>query len=350
MSTTIQVTPRQLREVLETAIPNKRKVLIVGAPGIGKTDIVTQACHAVGADLISAHPVVEDPTVPGGMPYASEDTEGNRIAEFLPFGLTRKLMAATGLTAAFLDDLGQAAPATQAAYMNLILKNQIGDHVLDADKIVWIAATNRKGDRAGVSGILEPLKSRFHILVELIPDPEDWTAYAIRAKLPVQLIAFMRFRPELLHQFEPTAAMINQPCPRTVTHFGQLLGDEYPDSVRYQALSGAVGEGFTAEYLAFEGVYRECPGPAEILLDPKGAPVPDLNAENGMAVTYAITGSLASMASPDAIESIVTYGARLPAEFSAKLMRDCYQHDPRIKNSHAWIQWASTTGADLFLN
>ena len=47
--------------LLRSAIKNKRPILITGAPGIGKSDVVRQAAQTAGADLILSHPVVADP-------------------------------------------------------------------------------------------------------------------------------------------------------------------------------------------------------------------------------------------------------------------------------------------------
>ena len=51
--------PSQLYKLLSRTIPAKLPVLIKGAPGIGKTDIVSQACNDAGAELIVSHPVVD---------------------------------------------------------------------------------------------------------------------------------------------------------------------------------------------------------------------------------------------------------------------------------------------------
>ena len=89
------------------------------------------------------------------MPFV---TDGQ--AEFLPFGDLRALIQADKDTVFFLDDLGQAPPTVQAAAMQLILARRINGHHV-SDSVTFIAATNRKQDKAGVSGILEPVKSRF---------------------------------------------------------------------------------------------------------------------------------------------------------------------------------------------
>src|SRR5258708_6713932 len=104
------VKPSQLRTLLAKTIPAKLPVLITGAPGIGKTDCEAQACADANADNIIMHPVVKDPTDFKGMPWV---TDGG--AAFIPFSDLQRLINAPKLTACFLDDLGQATPAVQAA-------------------------------------------------------------------------------------------------------------------------------------------------------------------------------------------------------------------------------------------
>ena len=56
------MTPSQLKTLLECTIQDGLPVLITGAPGIGKSDIVAQATQAIGAKMILSHPAVSDPT------------------------------------------------------------------------------------------------------------------------------------------------------------------------------------------------------------------------------------------------------------------------------------------------
>ncbi len=52
------VNPSQLTKILAGAIANKFPALIVGAPGIGKSDVITQAAAEAENDLEVMHPVV----------------------------------------------------------------------------------------------------------------------------------------------------------------------------------------------------------------------------------------------------------------------------------------------------
>lgn len=183
--------PSELKETLITLINSRLPALVVGAPGIGKSDIVTHAATDAGNDVIISHPVVSDPTDYKGLPHATHD---GTTAEFLPYGELNHLIHAEKPTVFFLDDLGQAPPSVQAACMQLLLARRINGHMV-SNHVTFLAATNRRQDRAAVTGILEPVKSRFATILNLEPDLNDWSKWAINAQMPPELIAFVRYRP-----------------------------------------------------------------------------------------------------------------------------------------------------------
>lgn len=100
--------PSELTTLLAGSIPAGLPLLIVGAPGVGKSQIVEAAAKSAGADLITSHPAVSDPTDAKGLPWVAADHES---ARFLPFGELARAVKATTPTVWFLDDLGQAPPA-----------------------------------------------------------------------------------------------------------------------------------------------------------------------------------------------------------------------------------------------
>ena len=168
------VTPKQLTALLAAMIPARLPLLITGAPGVGKSDIIAQATAQSQADLLISHPAVADPTDAKGLPWPKA---GENEATFLPFGELASAIKATKPTVWLLDDLGQATPAVQASFMQLILARRVNGHILP-DHVTFVAATNRRSDRAGVAGILEPVKSRFACIVELEPTIDDWSQWA----------------------------------------------------------------------------------------------------------------------------------------------------------------------------
>lgn len=325
--------PKELQELLSWAIPQRLPILIKGIPGIGKTDIITQASASAGIlpdDLIISHPVVSDPTDYKGLPFA----QGGE-AHFLPFGELLRLIKADRPTVYFADDLGQAPASVQAAYMQLLLARRVNGHKV-SDLVTFIAATNRREDKAGVSGLLEPVKSRFASIVELEVNNDDWCKWAIHNNMPVELIGFIRFRPELLSKFVPTKEIVNSPSPRTVAYIGKMQAAGIPKALEFEAFQGAAGESFATEYTAFLQLYRAMPDIDQIVLNPLGASIPK---EPG--ILYALAGALASRMSDVSIGPIIQYLKRLSPEIQLVSLKDGTIRHPEITKTKAFVTWSA---------
>lgn len=333
---TLALSPTELSSFLAKTISAHLPVLITGAPGIGKSDIVAQAAEAAEADLILSHPAVADPTDAKGLPWAKE---GATEATFLPFGDLARAVKAKKPTVWFLDDLGQATPAVQASFMQLLLARQVNGHCLP-DCVSFVAATNRRTDRANVSGILEPVKSRFTAIVELRADLDDWCAWALDHDVPPELVAFIRFRPDLLCNFQPSADLTQSPVPRTWAHCGKLMSLGLPSSMELSAYAGAVGEGAAIELVAFLRMFRELPSIDAIMIDPKAAAIP-----TSPATLYAVTTALASRANAKNFSRLAVYAQRLTderhGEFAALLLKDALRREPAIAQTPSFVRLAS---------
>ena len=329
----------QLISLLSETIKAKLPVLVQGAPGIGKSDILTQATLDAGADLILSHPAVSDPTDVKGLPWIHKTKDGDS-ATFLPFGDLRKAMTAKKATVWFFDDLGQASPAVQASCMQLFLAREVNGHRI-SDDIVFVAATNRRTDRAGVSGILEPVKSRFATIVELEADLDSWCNWAIDHNINPLLIAFLRFKPELLSKFEAKNDLINSPVPRTWSHVNKILDLNLSPTIQNIAVAGAVGEGAATEFAAFQKLYAQLPNIDQILMDPTKVPVP-----KNAAVLYSLASALATKVTSTNFVHICTYINRMvadgSAEFGVLCVRDCLRRDPTLQTTTAFVKLATS--------
>lgn len=324
--------PSQLARLLAHNIKCGLPTLITGAPGIGKSDIVGQACQLAGAVLIISHPVVSDPTDYKGMPAIV-----NGKACFLPFGDLEKLIEAKVLTVFFIDDLGQAPASVQAAVMQLLLAREINGQKI-SDHVVFIAATNRKQDKAAVSGVLEPVKSRFATIVELVVDVNDWTTWALRNGQPTELIAFLRYKQDLLQDTQPTNDIVNRPSPRTWAFAGKIYNSGTPADLLFPALAGAVGEAAAIEFKSFLDVYKSLPNIDQILMTGKG-PVP-----TEPAVMYATIGAIASRVTDLNANNAFDYLGTLPQEMQYACVKDMTIKTPTITYSRAYTAWQAGHG------
>ena len=330
------MTPRQLISLLAETIKAKLPILVEGSPGIGKSDIITAAAASAGADLILSHPAVSDPTDLKGLPWIDKSGQ----ADFKPFGDLRSAMQADKPTVWFFDDLGQASAAVQASAMQLFLAREVNGHRI-SDHVVFMAATNRRTDRAGVTGILEPVKSRFASIVGLDADLDSWCDWAIDHNINPMLIAFLRFKPDLLCKFQATNDMTNSPVPRTWSHVDKILDLSLSPTVQNLAIAGAVGEGAATEFGAFQKLYEQLPNIDQILIDPKSVSIP-----TNPAVLYSLASALATKATDTTFARICEFSDRMAkagsAEFGVLCVRDCLRRDKKLAQTSAFVKLATS--------
>jgi hypothetical protein len=323
--------PSELHEFLAKALDARAPALVYSSPGIGKTSVVGQVCAAAGADCVLMHPVVSEPIDFRGMPSIS-----NGKADFIPFNDLNQLLEATKPTACFIDDLGQATPAVQAAAMQLLLSRRINGHLV-SDQVVFFAATNRRTDRAGVKAFIEPIKSRFVSMVELRADMNEWRTWAVNAAIVPEVIAFMNFRPELLCDFQPTGDLKNSPTPRGWENVSRILTFGLSANVELAAIQGAVGEGAGTEFFAFRTFWANMVSPDLVLTTPDTADIP-----TEPSALCALATGLAWRVGKDSMTNYCRYLERLcgdnKGEFAALSIKTSLARDAQLSNTPGYVR------------
>ena len=247
--------PEDLKTYLDRLITNDLKIstMIWGAPGIGKSSIVSQIAVVHQLEFIDIRLSQLAPTDLRGLPVAEDGVSKWFPPEFLPH---------RGKGILFLDEINMAPPAMQGMAQQLILDRRVGSYVVPDGWFVW-AAGNRKEDRAGVFDMPAPLANRFlHLQVEA--DFESFKAYALAQGVHEQIVAFLSFRPTLLHKIDP-----QQPAwcsPRSWM---------MASSLHYSGLdlAPAIGIAAYAEFQAFLVMYQTLPDLVPIF-EGKGGHIP----------------------------------------------------------------------------
>ena len=237
----------------------------------------------------------------------------------------------------FLDEMNSAPQAVQAAAYQLILNRKVGDYVLPPGWSV-LAAGNRAGDRAVTHAMPSALANRFvHIDFEV--DADDWGQWAVANEISDETRGFIRFRPNLLHSFDPKTNDRAFPTPRSWAFVDKLINSNLAPEVEYELIKGTVGEGAAAEYIAYMRLAKDLPSAAEILLNPQTAPVPEEPAS-----LYAISTMLDKHLKITNFSAGMTYIERLPLEFQVVTIRSATAINRDLTGTKEFVKWSTEQG------
>jgi len=205
--------PAHLRSVLDQEFFGAQTgyhtpVMLWGAPGVGKSQIINQVGTRHEVNVIDIRLSQMEPSDLRGIPFREKHQVEWAIPSMLP---NVERHGSTGIL--FLDEITSAVPSVSAAAYQLILDRRLGDYRVP-DGWAIFAAGNRQGDRGVTYTMPAPLANRFsHFEVDLNLD--DWVAWAYQAGIDERIIGFLRFRPELLFDFDPAHNPVAFPTPRS---------------------------------------------------------------------------------------------------------------------------------------
>ena len=325
------MTPDELINYLPLAIREGMPVLVTGKPGVGKTAVCQQVADRLGYTSLFSHPVTDEPVDYKGLPWIQDG-----VAKFFPIGVITDVLNATEPTVWFIDDVGQAPLSVQAALMQWTHKDSRclnGQKLPDCVSIVMM--TNRKEDRAGVSGFLEPFKSRFSTIIELQAHLPSFLNWGVANGINEMILNYVNWKPDQLSHFEPNSGLEVSPSPRGWNHLSEQIALNLPEEIEAEVYTGCVGKGVAHEFLAFRRIYSKLPPLSLCESQPDVAPIP-----SETNVLFALTGSLAKRTTEHNIGAITQYCTRLPNEFKIVYNEMLNRYWQECTNTAAYGAWA----------
>jgi len=205
--------PAHLTEVLDKEFLGARSghhtpVMLWGPPGVGKSQMVMQIAERHEVPVIDIRLSQMEPSDLRGIPFRVDDLVEWAVPAMLP---DAERHGPEGVL--FLDEITSAAPSVSAAAYQLILDRRLGNYFVPGGWAIF-AAGNRQGDRGVTYTMPSPLANRFsHFEVDVNLD--DWVAWAYANGIDERIIAFLRFRPDLLFDFDPAHNPVAFPSPRS---------------------------------------------------------------------------------------------------------------------------------------
>jgi hypothetical protein len=227
----------------------------------------------------------------------------------------------------FLDEITSAPPSVSAAAYQLILDRRLGEYQVPPGWAIF-AAGNRQGDRGVTYTMPAPLANRFsHFEVDTHLD--DWVGWAYGKGIDERVIAFLRFRPELLFDFDPAHNPVAFPSPRSweFAHRSLRKFGDHPELLQ-GALQACVGPAAGIELHAFVSSLDKMPDIDDIVAG-REVPVPT-EIDLQYAVVAALVGRAIKLQQTvefnGACGHILAYAQRFPQrEMGVTLVFDLYK-------------------------
>ena len=334
------------KEFLSTEAGHHTPVMLWGAPGVGKSQMVAQIAAGHGVPLIDIRLSQMEPSDLRGIPFKDGDSVEWAIPAMLP---NAERHGQSGIL--FLDEITSAPPSVSAAAYQLILDRRLGNYEVPTGWAIF-AAGNRQGDRGVTYTMPAPLANRFsHFDVDINVD--DWVAWAYKNNIDERIIAFVRFRPELLFDFDPAHNPVAFPSPRSweFAHRGLQKFHQQPDLL-LDTLQACVGPAAGIELHAFVSNLDQLPDIDAIIAgDEVGVPTE-------IDLQYAVASSLVGRAirakdddnAATVIGNILKYASRFPQrEMGVMLVSDMHRAVGELLFSvPEFSQWANAI-ADIML-
>lgn len=318
--------------------------LLLSPPGGGKTAVAKAAqagiiAGSTGAPIPPERRLITWPSIMDTCDYLGMPDLSGDSTRWVPPAQLYQIRKGTGPATIILDELTDASVQVQNVLCSLILERRVGDLEL-TDELYIICTGNRTEDKSGANRLTTKLGNRLRIL-HFDTNLDDWVeGFAIPEGLPVDLIQFLRYKPNLLHDFNPNTP--TNPTPRSWAKVATV--PESLDPECYLAnVAGEVGEGPAAEYVGFKRIYQNLPDLDVVLKDPAKAPV-----SKDPAVMYAIAGALAAKSTPTNFERVLQYMDRLPAEFSVLCVKDAIVREKKLRTTAPFRAWTMKHSDVLF--
>lgn len=297
-------------------------VMLWGAPGVGKSQMVAQIAENHGVPLIDIRLSQMEPSDLRGIPFRVDEFVEWAVPSMLP---NLKRHGKSGIL--FLDEITSAPPSVSAAAYQLILDRKLGEYEVPEGWAI-IAAGNRQGDRGVTYSMPAPLANRFsHYEVEINLD--DWVAWAYANGIDERIIAFLRFRQDLLFEFDAAQNPVAFPSPRSweFAHRALQKFDE-PTNLLLGALQACVGKAAGIEVKAFVDSLDQMPDLDAIVKGEEVATPKEIDLQ--YAVATALVGrAIRAKETEDAMAvhgNILNYASRFPQrEMGVMMVSDMHR-------------------------
>lgn len=238
----------QLFPLIRATLDAGISVLLLGAPGIGKSTLAADLAKNMKKTLIDIRLAQKDPAELGGVYFPNRETQ---TLELFPPDWVKRACSEPCLV--FLDEFNAAVTKLhQAAAYQIVLEKRIGEFQFHPETVV-LAAGNREEDHAIVTPLSSALCNRFAHF-EMRPDVATWLRWAANNGIQEKIMAFIQtygenvlFAPSDEHSF---------PTPRSWAMASRVM-DRVQEEDLKSAVASCVGLAMADRFCKYLEIYRK---------------------------------------------------------------------------------------------
>jgi hypothetical protein len=351
----MEVNLAEAKELIMDCARAKRTANLVSSPGLGKSAVNAEIARGWKLKLIDIRLTEYDPTELNGYPFILNPQAERHLVKAghvpmetfptihdpLPEGYKGWLI--------LLDEFPSAPLSVQAAAYKITLDRKVGQHELHKNCVI-VTAGNKQTDKAIVNRMSTAQQSRLSTLV-IKACLETWLNWAERADAtewgPIdhRVRSFLRWKPELLHDFNPDHADLTFPCPRTWHIASDLALANKWEKIEYKKLpllAGTIGHGAARQLFAFTEIFNDLPTIKEIIAAPTMVHLRD-----EISVHHAAAGLVGHHINRSNAGPLFQFLNRLPADIQTVTLRNAIKRNDELRTVPELMQWAAQNSKEL---
>ena len=264
---------REFQETVEFNIEHnlKHSILGLGAPGVGKSQVIRQIGRKYGFKVIDIRLAQMSEVEIGGLIYPNESR--TKTVWLAPDILPNEERDGKN-TILLLDEITSCTKRVQVAAYQLILDRRIGQYTLPEGTFV-VALGNREDDDGVYIHLAGPLADRFEIHY-IESDFQSWKYdFALKNGIHPYVIDYLTFKPSALHTQDPDSGEMVFATPRSWERVSDILNidDDIRKEVIKNKIIGNVGTAEGTQFVEYCAQHRQSVSVEELLSG--SAKVPD---------------------------------------------------------------------------